>query len=284
MDKVLIVNADDYGRSPGVSTGIRQAHQHGIVTTSTVMINLPGAITDIQLALHQTPELALGVHLNLTVGRPCASASDVPSLVDASGAFLRKDDLYDHPEQLNPEEVEREWRAQVETFLTTGARLDHLDSHHHIALISSDIWNCCLSIASDYHCGVRTPMPSDLNRQSLTDAFPRKAIDFVAETASKQIAAADVQHVDNFLGSFFGNQATREHLLVLLDELPVGVHELMCHPGIADDLLCASSRYAVEREAELEILTDPSVIHFVRAAGIKLSTYHEAWSHEHERS
>ncbi len=277
MDKVLIVNADDYGRSPGVSVGIRQAHQSGIVTATTVMINLPGAISDVHLAMRQTPELALGVHLNLTVGCPCTPASDVPSLVDADGVFLRKDDLYRSPYRLDPLEVEREWRAQIETFLATGARLDHIDSHHHIALLSPDIWNCCLSIALDYRCGVRTPLPSDINRQSLMNSFPQRSVDFITETAIAQIAAAGVHHVDNFLGSFFGDQATREHLLSLLDGLPKGIHELMCHPGIADDALCASAGYSVERETELKILTDPSVSQFVQTAGIQLSTYRKAW-------
>jgi predicted glycoside hydrolase/deacetylase ChbG (UPF0249 family) len=279
MDRILIVNADDYGRSPGVSTGIRQAHQNGIVTATTVMINLPGATTDVQLAMRQTPELALGVHLNLTVGCPCAPGSDVPSLVDSNGIFPRKDDLHRFPERLDPSEVEREWRAQIETFLATGARLDHIDSHHHIALLSPDIWNCCLSIALDYRCGVRTPLPSDVNRQSLTNLFPRRFVDFTSKTATEQIAAAGVHHVDNFLGSFFSDQATREHLLSLLDGLPQGIHELMCHPGIADDILCASAGYTVERETELEILTDPSVTQFVQTAGIKLSTYRKAWPH-----
>jgi len=279
MDKVLIVNADDYGRSPGVSTGIRRAHQNGIVTATTVMINLPGAITDVHLLQRQTPELALGVHLNLTVGCPCAPASDVPSLVDANGEFHGKDDLHHFPERLDPLEVEQEWRAQIETFLATGARLDHIDSHHHIALLSPDIWNCCLSIALDYGCGVRTPLPSDVNRQSLMKSFPQISVDFVTETATEQIAAAGVHHVDNFLGSFFGDLATREHLLSLLDGLSQGIHELMCHPGLADDVLFASASYIVERETELEILTDPTVIEFVQTAGIKLSTYRKAWPH-----
>jgi predicted glycoside hydrolase/deacetylase ChbG (UPF0249 family) len=279
MDKVLIVNADDYGRSPGVSAGIRQAHQSGIVTATTVMINLPGAITDVHLALRQTPELALGVHLNLTVGCPCALASDVPSLVDPNGVFLSKDDLHQSPERLDPSEVEQEWRTQIESFLATGARLDHIDSHHHIALLSPDIWNCCLSIASDYGCGVRTPLPSDVNRQSLMKPFPKSSIDFITEAATAQLVAVGVHHVDSFLGSFFGDMATRKHLLSLLDGLPAGTHELMCHPGFADEVLRASASYILEREAELEILTDPAVIECVQIAGIRLSTYRNAWPH-----
>jgi predicted glycoside hydrolase/deacetylase ChbG (UPF0249 family) len=107
---------------------------------------------------------------------------------------------------------------------------------------------------------------------------------FITKTAKVQLAAAGVQHVDHFMGSFFGAQATREHLISLLDELPQGISELMCHPGIADEVLSASASYIVEREAELEILTNPDVVQFVKTAGIKLSTYQESWSRTQRRS
>ena len=66
MSRVLIVNADDYGRTPGVSAGILRAHLESIVTTTTAMVNLPGAVEAISRALASAPRLGLGVHLNLT--------------------------------------------------------------------------------------------------------------------------------------------------------------------------------------------------------------------------
>jgi predicted glycoside hydrolase/deacetylase ChbG (UPF0249 family) len=70
----LIVNADDYGRTPGVSRGIREAHRRGIVTSTTCMMNMPAVVDDIALALEETPRLGLGVHLVLTSGRPLLPA------------------------------------------------------------------------------------------------------------------------------------------------------------------------------------------------------------------
>ncbi len=64
----LIVNADDYGLTPGVGLGTRQAHREGIVTTATAMMNMPYAAVELQRAHEEVPTLGLGVHLTLTAG------------------------------------------------------------------------------------------------------------------------------------------------------------------------------------------------------------------------
>ena len=77
--KRLIVNADDYGRTRGVSAGIREAHLHGIVTSTTAMMNFPGVQADLARACDDCPQLGLGVHLVLTAGRPLRPAENVPT-------------------------------------------------------------------------------------------------------------------------------------------------------------------------------------------------------------
>src|SRR5215212_9818878 len=86
----LIVNADDYGLSPGVNAGVLAAHRRGLVTSATLMANMPAVAAAVAAT---PPTLALGLHLNLTTGEPCAGAERVPSLVDGSGRFLRLDRL-----------------------------------------------------------------------------------------------------------------------------------------------------------------------------------------------
>ena len=56
--KQLIVNADDYGLTPGVSRGILEAHLKGIVTSTTVMMGLPGVAAAIAEAQRTAPKLA----------------------------------------------------------------------------------------------------------------------------------------------------------------------------------------------------------------------------------
>ena len=68
--KKLIINSDDYGRSPEISRGIREAHLRGVVTSTTCMMNIPTTADDVGVALKETPNLGMGVHLVLTMGKP----------------------------------------------------------------------------------------------------------------------------------------------------------------------------------------------------------------------
>src|ERR671927_41765 len=90
QSRALIVNADDLGLSAGVNAGVLAAHQAGLVTSATLMANMPGAADAVAAA---PPSLAVGLHLNLTTGEPCAGAAHVPTLVDAAGRFPRVDRL-----------------------------------------------------------------------------------------------------------------------------------------------------------------------------------------------
>jgi len=84
MTRRLIVNADDFGLTPGVSAGILSAHHHGIVTSTTLLAT--AAIDPEQLAALRDSGLGVGIHVNLTLGRPLSNGR---SLVDADGRFVR---------------------------------------------------------------------------------------------------------------------------------------------------------------------------------------------------
>jgi predicted glycoside hydrolase/deacetylase ChbG (UPF0249 family) len=89
MGKQLIVNADDYGRTAGVVEGILRAHQQGIVTSTTAMMNMPGIEAALQRA-QSYPDLGLGIHLVFSAWRPLLPPERIPSLVDDDGAFLNQ--------------------------------------------------------------------------------------------------------------------------------------------------------------------------------------------------
>ena len=105
MTKYLIVNADDYGRAPGVSAGVRAAHQRGIVTSTTAMMTYPYAPAEIELARQTCPGLGLGVHLCITGGQPVAPPRTIPSLVKADGNFYTVDELPAVVPKVDPAEL-----------------------------------------------------------------------------------------------------------------------------------------------------------------------------------
>ncbi len=276
MTRTLIVNADDYGRSPGVSAGIRRAHLEGIVTRTTSLMNLPDAGAEIQRALTETPRLGLGVHLNLTVGPPCAPHPG-STLVGDDGLLRRPESLMADPDSLDLRDVEREWRAQIEAFLHTGAVVDHLDSHHHVAAIRPDFWDLYLALAAELGCGVRPSRPADPNPDVLAATYPERVRRVAFDIAPRRLAESKVPHPSHFFAGFFGPAASLESLLALLSRLPPGVSEVMTHPGLADPALLAGSSYAAQREVELAALTSPQARQVIQREGIVLATYRSAW-------
>jgi predicted glycoside hydrolase/deacetylase ChbG (UPF0249 family) len=271
----LIVNADDYGHSSGVTAGIRRAHQHGIVTTATAMMCYDRVVDDIRLAREQCPRLGLGVHLMLTEGRPLRPARLVPSLTTSSGAFYDLDAFESEAgpllfEQLNAAELRDEWRAQIEAFLAAGAPIDHLDSHHHIAYFCEKTFTVLLDLADAYHVPLRIPTEIALDG-------PPRALRFAQETPYywlvERAAQLPIRRPDGFISSFYGEDASLAGLLALLDQLPEGVFELMCHPGYVDEQFCAMSSYNVERGLELAILVDPRVRELIERRGIELIAF-----------
>ncbi len=278
MAKQLIVNADDYGRTESVSRGIRQAHLEGIVSTTTVMMNLPGASEAVRIAREETPNLALGVHLNLTYGEALSPRVRQSLMVDSRGMLPAKEFFFHHSERIMRNDVESEWRTQIESFLACGVTLDHLDSHHHVALASAEVWALYLECAKEYGCGVRLPNAVDVPDDALRDFLPDWCIDFVRHEAVRSLDEAAVHHPDHFFSSFFASGVSLEHLSRLLHSLPAGVSELMCHPGFVDEELNASSGYAKPREREFQILTNPAVRQLIDEDKISLTTFRRAWA------
>lgn len=89
MNRKLIINADDNGRTWNIARGILDANHGGVVTSTTYMMYMPIAAACVRETSTSTPDLGMGVHLNLTLGRPLSEPSDVPDLVDGHGVDLR---------------------------------------------------------------------------------------------------------------------------------------------------------------------------------------------------
>jgi len=242
--KRLIVNADDFGMTPGVSDGILRAHRHGIVTSTTVLVT--GPIDRGQLAAARGSGLGLGLHVNLTLGAPLTRGR---SLVDAGGRFIR--DARRAAARADPRDVEREVQAQVERFVTlVGRRPTHLDTHHHVGLYDPV---AAVVLATARRLGVPV--------RSQDEAARRRA-------RSAGLATPD---------AFFGESGpapywTPARTLSVLRRLPAGVSEFMTHPGVFDDAL-GGSRYGRQRESELVGLGTAAARAAACALGITLCTF-----------
>jgi predicted glycoside hydrolase/deacetylase ChbG (UPF0249 family) len=260
MARKLIFNADDYGLSPAVSAGIREAMLAGVVRSTTVMANL---VTDAELSelkdllARSLYTLTSGCHLNLTFGVPMTAAYPSELLMQKGGLgwFIKLpalDRVTWRNRQFLPA-VAAEWQAQLAYLLDRGVPVSHLDSHHHIHLLP-ELFMLALNLARDHGLALR-----------------------IRRNYRSVVRAEGIPSPDSMLEGFYGaTSVSQGSLLALLDHAKVAeseITEVMCHPAHMDDELRERSSYLTEREHEYQTLTDPALLDLLSARGWELTSY-----------
>jgi len=241
----LIINADDFGYSKGVNLGIIEAHRQGIVSSTTLMVNMPGSEHAFSL-IRDNPRLGVGIHLVLTCGSPLCK--DLSSLMDKDGIFHRMDAF---EELIDVQEAAQEFKAQVEYFLDQGLRPTHIDSHHHVHR-HPKLLAVVLDLAKNYGLPLRLGSKDIINEMG----YP------------------DVKTTDYFNEDFFGQGATLEHITEIINKSKIYQSaEIMCHPAFVDYAVLRGSSYNVKRAEELAILTDKRLKELIEGSTIKLATF-----------
>lgn len=131
----VVLNADDFGRSPEINAAVVQAHRAGVLTSASLMITGEAAAEAVSLA-REMPSLSVGLHVVLVDGRSALPPSAIPRLVDAQGLFCRRPFQAGLRHALLGREgraqLRRELEAQLERFAETGLPLAHVDGHCHL--------------------------------------------------------------------------------------------------------------------------------------------------------
>jgi predicted glycoside hydrolase/deacetylase ChbG (UPF0249 family) len=284
----LIVNADDLGWTEGVNRGIAEAHRNGIVTSASLLANGVAFVSGVDLA-RTTPGLGVGVHLNLSDGEPVAQRESVTTLLNDRG------ELEGRPESLLLrlarrsvllDEVEREWDAQIQKVRDSGVEPTHLDGHRHVHMLPG-LFEIALRLAKKHGiAAVRISHEASSLRAALSAGAKQKGtvvmrqgvqargLKLLAPDAREQAERAGIAAADFFCGIAQTGELTREGVLRLLEILPEGTTELMCHPGYVDaDLTKSATRLQSSRQIEVEILTDTVIRNLVASQGIRLIDY-----------
>ncbi|MFE8700244.1 chitin disaccharide deacetylase [Cytobacillus sp. FJAT-54145] len=246
----LIINADDFGYSKGVNLGIIEAYKNGVVTSATMMTNMPGAAHAAALAL-ENPDLGVGVHLVLDCGRPVSDS--VPSLINENGDFHKIDGLEKYAEL---SDIEKEYTCQIEKFLSLGLVPTHLDSHHHLHG-HKKIYPIVEKLAQKYNLPVRK-----------------------VSAEQGHSSNSNLKMVNYFNHEFFGDDLTTELFIEIINKtLSYEISEVMTHPAFIDESILRGSSYALQRVRELTILTSEEVKEAIVNKKIDLATYKEV-SHQ----
>jgi predicted glycoside hydrolase/deacetylase ChbG (UPF0249 family) len=279
--KQLIVNADDFGRSPGVNRGIFDAYHKGIVTSTTVMIGQPYAPTGLEQALNETPDLGLGLHLNLTAGPAVSDPAAIPTLIDpTTGFYYTLSDWITHVQRIDPDDIRREIQAQFDRFISlTGKKPDHLDAHYHITYLHPVGLDMMLTLSEQYNIPMRQAqldLPATEAIRALHEMLPQIPSEFAMQLI-ENLHEILAQHQPPFWPArldmgFYGARAILGELLLILTNLgDDSLTEVMCHPGYVDEHL--NGNYVAEREAEVNHLTHAATRECIKSEQIQLITF-----------
>ncbi len=270
--KLLIVNADDYGLTEGISRGILHGHREGIVT-STSAIALGPAYPKVAAWLADEDDLGVGVHL-AAVGEdpPLLSAREIPSLVGKRGHLCESYSQFVGRAllgRINPEELRLEFTAQLQLVQELGVPITHLDAHQHLQLWPS-VCSVVIELAKRFDIpAVRVPRFRARNPVAL-------GVTLLGARLARQATKAGLRHPLDAVGIECAGHLDERRLPTVLHRLASHGHaavELTVHPGEGDDIDRRRYEWGYQWEDELAALVGPVARRAVVAAGFSLATY-----------
>lgn len=291
----LIVNADDFGLTAGVTRAILETHVGGVVSSATLLAN-GTAFEDAVTAARSAPNLSVGCHVVLVDGTPVSPPATVDTLLAIRSAepdkFFSSLSAFAARAMLggfDPDQLVAEVTAQIRKIQSTGLQVTHLDTHKH-AHIFPEILVALLRAARI--CGVRAirnpfvplkAMPARLFKGK-RDLWKRYGQVRMLHTFSghfrQRTKRAGLLTPDGVIGVIETGSVESSGYSSLLRQtlasLPEGTWELVCHPGYNDaDLRAAGTRLLDSREEERRLLTSAELRQFLEEQKIRVISYRE---------
>lgn len=252
----LIIRGDDMGFSHSGNLALMESAKNGIQTSIEVIVPSPWFPEAVQL-LKEIPDADVGIHLALTSEwdlvkwRPM---TQVPSLVDADGYFypmVFPNKNYPgrsiSENQWKIEDVEREFRAQIETALRHIPRISHVSSHMGCTALSDEVKALTKRLALEYKIDID---PTEYGAQRLPVEKP---------------FGTPAEKINSFLAAFDKLEPGKTYLFVE-------------HPGLDNAELRAIHHIGYENVAEdrqgvTDLFTSAAVKAKIKAKGIQLISY-----------
>ncbi len=282
----LIVNADDFGLTYGVNRAIIESHQHGIVTSATIMANGDALAHAVELA-SSTPKLSIGCHVVLVDGSPVSDPEKVSSLLAGETSSRFRTAISDFAlhclrGKLVGDEIEAEATAQIRKLQTAGIAVSHLDTHKHTHLFPQVLLPL---LRAAKNCGLRAVRnPAEPIRLAKVATKPGlwkrwaqvRVLNRLASQFRAAVKDAGMVTPDGSLGVVITGVMDERLLKAIVDRIPDGTWELVCHPGYNDDDLAKiDTRLRASRVKELELMKSAAIREELGKHGVQLISYRD---------
>lgn len=264
--RLLITNADDFGMCNSVNEAIFTTLQEGIVRSTTLMVPCPWALHAMHF-LADHPEISFGVHLTVISEwpdyrwGPITPREKVTSLIDEAGYFYNFENMPEFLAQVRFDQLEMEFRAQIEAVLAARLKPTHLDWHCLRLSGRVDILELMLRLAREYGLALRVIGQSWIEKVQ-GQGLPTNDYDFLDSSLLDPVTKA-------------------ARFAELLRELPVGLSEWAVHPGLDNAELQAIEPNGQHiRQTDFDFLVSQQAKDIVQEEGIVLLDYRalqEVW-------
>jgi chitin disaccharide deacetylase len=276
----LIINGDDFGYSSAVNRAILQAHQQGILTSTSLMINERAADEAVQLA-KATPSLAVGLHLVGVLGRAALPAAQIPHLVDANGKFTNSPFVAGVKYFFSSaarRELRDEMRAQFEKFAATGLPFSHVDGHTHLHM-HPVIFDELIKLCEEFDVKRLRVVKGQIRVSLRLDRsqLPIKLVNgivfnLLARRCQKKLHGRGFIVPENVYGLLQTGNLNEDYLLGLIPQMARTSCEIYAHP-LAPDAEDWNARENPRGAIEMQALLSPRVHAALNQAGFTLTTY-----------
>ncbi|HEX7159545.1 MAG TPA: ChbG/HpnK family deacetylase [Edaphobacter sp.] len=261
----LIINADDFGLTPGINRAIIELHRASVLTSATLMATGP-AFDEAAAIARANPSLGVGCHIVLTDGIPVSYPDSIPTLLGADGKTFRPSVL-DFVQALlrntiSEEEIEREALAQIQKLQRAGINVTHVDTHKHTHLFPAVARPILRALNQSSITAIRNPFEPAFTRNLAHSSFKRRLqislLNRLRPSFEQHspLQSSEILTTDGTLGVSATGNLNSATLSQILATLPgSGVFELVCHPGYNDaDLGRITTRLRAHREIEMQAL------------------------------
>ncbi len=267
----LIINADDFGRSPAINEAVVRAHREGVLTTASLMVNEPSCADAVRLA-KENPRLGVGLHLAVVCGKSALPHSRIPGLTTEAGDFsdnaVSSGMRFFFDSKLK-QQLFDELDAQFQRFHASGLVLDHVNGHlnthlhptiFRILMENAERWRIRhLRLTSDpFWLNAKLARGEWLYRSSHALIYR-----LLSASARNDLAKRSIKHTDRVFGLLQNARVNEAFVLKLLAHIPSGDSELYSHPSLD------------EFRAELDALVSPRVRELIQKRGIQLIRYQD---------
>ena len=274
----LIINADDFGFSDDVNTAIIQAHEEGILTSTSLMVTGDAAQEAIALAKNH-PHLAVGLHLVLVCGKSVLPPAQIPHLVDSQGNFSHNPTQAGLNYQFNQAtraELRLEISAQLEKFRNSGLNLAHVDGHLHLH-VHPVILNILTEFAAEFKIKfIRLPSEEltknlKIDRRNLfTKIIWSIVFGQLRNYGEGLLKTHNIKFADRVYGLLQTGNMSEEYLLSLIPQIEAELVEIYAHPTSVNTKINNSG------EIELAALLSERVREILSIKGFELSNCEKA--------